>query len=101
MIDKGSWVQIRRVVLAPKERPETLPEETRRVPLLLWIKGYLLAAAEIGDHVRIKTLTGRCEEGVLTAVNPTFAHTFGEFVPELLQIDRIVKTALWGGDENE
>jgi len=36
--------------------------------------------------VRIKTLIGRELEGKLTSVNPSYAHSFGKIVPELLSI---------------
>ncbi len=98
MIKKNSWVQITKEILQPKERSNHLPEPTKQVPLVMWIKGFLLEDSKIGSFVEIKTLTGRMEFGVLVCKNPSYMHTYGEFVPELLEIDRIVKTALFGGD---
>ena len=95
MIKKGSWVQIRKVVLNPDERAYNLPEATKKVPLLLWVKGYLLKDAEINDNVKIKTVTGRIEEGELLTVNPSYMHTYGNFIPEIKEIDSIVKDMLF------
>ena len=95
MINKGSWVQIRKVVLNPDERAMNLPEATKMVPLLLWVKGYLLKDAEISDTVKIKTVTGRIEEGELLTVNPSYMHTYGNFIPEIKEIDSIVKDMLF------
>ena len=101
MIKKNSWVQIRKEILQPHERAEHLPEPTKKVPLVMWVKGYLLADASINDQVEIKTITGRTETGKLVQENPSYMHTYGKFVPEILEIDRIVKSALFGGDTNE
>ncbi len=99
MIKTGSWVQIKKVVLQPDERAVNLPEATKNVPLLLWVKGYLLKDANIGDETEIRTLTGRIETGTLIAVNPFYTHSFGTFVPEILKIDDIVKSTLYGGNQ--
>ncbi len=101
MIEKNSWVQIKKIILEPKERAANLPIPTKQVPLIMWVKGYLLADASIGDEVKIKTLTGRIESGVLVCENPSYMHTYGEFVPEILKIDKICKETLFGGESNE
>jgi len=98
MIRKGAWVRIRKTVLNPEERAENIPEETRKVPLFLWTKGYLLEDAEIGSGVKIKTPTGRIEAGTLLEENPAFRHDYGPFVPEILKIREIVREEL-AGDE--
>ena len=91
MIKQGSWVQIKKIVLCPEERAENIPEDTKLVPLVMWTKGYLLDDAKIGDTVKIKTVVGRIEEGILTEANPTFRHDYGDFVMEILKIREIVK----------
>jgi len=96
MIAQGSWVQIHRIVLPPEGRAENLPEETKKVSLEMWDKGFLTHEASFGDVVEIITAVGRKETGTLVALNPGYSHGFGVFVPEVLEIDRIVKTALWG-----
>lgn len=101
MIQKNSWVQITKTILQPTERAKHLPEPTQQVPFVMWIKGFLLEDAKIGDEVQIKTLTGRKESGILICQNPSYMHTYGEFVPELLTIDRICKETLFGGDTDE
>ena len=101
MIKKNSWVQITKVILNPEERATNLPEPTKKVPLMMWVKGFLLEAAELNTEVLIKTITGRKESGLLVCENPSYMHTYGEFVPEILEIDRIVKTELFGGDSFE
>lgn len=96
---KGDWVQIHNIVLEPEERTAKIPEETKKVPLELWVKGFLNEDAEIGDTVSITTVTGRKETGELEEINPKFSYGFGnEFVPELLQIDKQVKKILQEGE---
>lgn len=90
-IAKGTWVEIEQVVLKPEERAPTLPDDTRQVPYVLRVSGFLVEAAEVGQPVRIQTLIGRELEGQLTTVNPSYTHSFGTTVPELLTIGREVE----------
>jgi hypothetical protein len=85
-VSKGTWVQVERVVLEPAERAPTLPEDTRRVPYVLRVSGFLLEDAVIGADARVRTLIGRELSGSLTTVNPSYDHSFGETVAELLDI---------------
>lgn len=101
MIKKNTWVRIKKIILEAHERTGNIPEDTKKVPLEMWTKGYLLNDANTGDIVKIKTLTGRIEEGKLIEVNPSYMHTYGKFVPEVLDIGRRVKDALFGGDHHE
>ena len=64
----------------------------------MWIKGRLTADAEIGDTVTITTRTGRTVTGKLLEVNPRYAHDYGDFVPELLEIGDTVRDIVFGGD---
>lgn len=98
---KGDWVQIHQIVLKPEERAPQVPEDTRQVPLQLWVKGYAMHDAETGQTVEIETVTGRRVTGSLLAVNPKYTHDFGDFVPELLAVDRQLKEILYGGEGNE
>jgi hypothetical protein len=98
---KGDWVQIHQIVLNPEERAPQVPEDTKEVPLELWVKGFALHDANIGEAVEIKTVTGRKVVGELLALNPKYIHSFGEFVPELLKIDAQLKEILYGGEGNE
>jgi hypothetical protein len=85
-IAKGTWVEIERVLLKPEERAPNLPEETRTCPYVLRISGFLQEEAEPGAEVRVKSLIGHEHSGVLKVVNPSYGHSFGTTVPELLTI---------------
>ncbi len=85
-IAKGTWVEIEQVVLNPEERAASLPEETRKVPYLLRVSGFLVEEGEVGQTARIRTIIGRELTGTLRTVNPSYRHSFGTTVPELLTI---------------
>lgn len=97
-IPKGTWVRIHRVVLPAGERAPQVPEDTQNVPLEMWVKGYLKEGAYIGETVEIITLTGRKEHGNLIESHPTYHHDFGDFVPEILEIDRMLREEREAGD---
>jgi hypothetical protein len=100
MIKKDTWVRIHRNILEPGERAPGVPEDTAKVPLELWVKGYLQKDAEIGDEVEVVTLTGRRETGKLLEANHAWPHNFGSFVPEFLAIDAQARRMVWeGADE--
>ena len=102
MANKNDWVQIHIDVLKPEERAANIPEDTRCVPLEMWVKGRLQnESAEIGDTISVVTKTGRTVEGTLCAVNPAFQHNFGDYVPELDEIEETVKTILFGGRNHD
>lgn len=86
IIKKGTWVEIERVLLKPEERAPQVPEDTRRVPYVMRVSGFLENDADIGEEVRIKTLSGRIVEGSLSMVRPHYDHSFGDTVEELLTI---------------
>lgn len=100
-VKKGTWVKIHDIVLQPLERAPQLPEDTKKVPLEMWIKGFLLEDANIGEVVEIQTITGRNEKGRLVEANPHHDHDFGKFVPEILQIGLQLRDILWGGENHE
>lgn len=85
-VAKGSWVQIEQVVLEPGQRAPQVPDDTKAVPLMLWVKGTLLEDAAIGDSVEIETAIGRRIAGKLVAENPPYTHGFGRPIPELLSL---------------
>jgi 2-amino-4-ketopentanoate thiolase alpha subunit len=85
-INAGTWVEIEKILLTPEQRAPTLPEDTKKVPYVLHASGFLLEDAELGAPVRIRTLIGRELEGTLKTINPSYDHTFGKVVPELLTI---------------
>lgn len=61
----------------------------------------MLSDSEMNDMVEIKTVTGRIESGELIDVNPSYLHNYGKYMPEIQEIDRIVKSTLFGGDYYE
>jgi hypothetical protein len=85
-VPSGAWVEVHRVVLAPGERAPHAPEDTRRVPLEMRVKGFLVTAAAVGDEVEVLTPAGRRLRGTLGRVNPPYAHGFGAPIPELSTI---------------
>ncbi|MDO4567739.1 MAG: 2-amino-4-oxopentanoate thiolase subunit OrtA [Clostridia bacterium] len=99
MAKKGDWVQIHSIVLQPGERSANLPQDTKRVPLEMWVKGRLLANAEPGCEAAVRTRTGRIERGTLVDEAPYFTHSFGGLVPEVLEIGDSVREILFGGED--
>ena len=85
-VEKGTWVEIESVVLKPEERAPGLPEDTAVTPYVLRLSGFLEEAAEVGEEVVVRSLIGRTHRGVLREVNPSYGHSFGATVPELLAI---------------
>lgn len=85
-VPKGTWVEIRSVVLEPSQRAAGVPADTAATPLVQWIDGFLDADAHPGDEVTITTIIGRRHRGTLDRVNPSYSHSFGDTVPELLTI---------------
>jgi len=96
---KGDWVQIHEIVLAPEDRTAKIPEETQKVPVELWVKGFLQADGKIGDVVGITTITGRFTSGELVEINSVYTYSFGdEYVPELLKVGIQLKAILQEGE---
>jgi len=85
-IQRGTWVEIEQIVLTPEQRAPSLPEDTKRVPYVLHVSGFLLEAAELGSPARVRTIIGRELSGTLITINPSYSHSFGSTVPELLRI---------------
>ena len=100
MIDKGTYVRIRRTLLEPKDRSDNLPIETKKVPYKMWVKGYLLEEADLFDIVKIITITGRIETGRLKEVEPPYKHSYGDYVPEILVLKDIIINDMYG-ENNE
>jgi hypothetical protein len=99
MIKKNSWVRIHSVILEPSERAPQVPEDTKKVPLEMWVKGRLQQDAEIGGRATVTTQTGRTETGTLVEENPAWRHSFGDFVPELLFIGSQARELVFGAPE--
>ena len=99
MVKKGEWVRIHTIVLNPSDRSPNIPDDTKLVPLEMWTKGFLQEDAEIGDEVSVETAVGRIAKGKLIEVNPYYTHSYGKFVPELIQIDKQLREIMYGGDK--
>lgn len=95
----GDWVQIHQIVLEPEQRAQNLPEDTKKVPLELWVKGFAISEAKLGEVITIKTMSGRLVKGTLVDVNPKYIHNFGDCVPELYNIDAQLREIM--EDNNE
>ena len=98
---KGDWVMVHNIVLTPDQRAPQVPDDTKKVPLEMWVKGHAQADAKEGEEVEVKTITGRLVTGTLVEVAPTYAHSFGNYVPELNEIGRQLREILFGGDSVE
>ena len=85
---RGTWVEIERVLLTPAERAPQVPDDTKAVPYVLKVAGFLLSEASLGDDVVVTTLIGRKLSGRLVTVNPSYTHSFGSTIPELLAIGK-------------
>lgn len=90
MIEKNTFVQIYKVVLSSGERSSNLPEDTKRIPFEMRVKGKLISKASVGDVVEIKTATNRVEQGILISVEPFFSHNFGHHVKTLKDVRDII-----------
>jgi len=99
MVKKGEWVRIHSVVLKAEERTAKIPEDTQKCDLEMWTKGTLLEDAEIGDEVTVKTAANRIEKGTLIEVHPYYTHSYGKFVPEIIEIDKQLREIMFGGDK--
>jgi hypothetical protein len=92
---QGDWVRIHSLVLTAEQRSPQVPEDTARVPLQMWDKGFLLnAEAAVGDDVEVETIIGRKVKGTLLEIEPVWDHDFGRCVPEIFSIDRQLKAIM-------
>ena len=99
MVKKGEWVRIHSVVLKAEERTAKIPEDTQKCDLEMWTKGELQEDAEIGDVVTVKTASNRMEKGTLIEVHPYYTHSYGKFVPEIVEIDKQLREIMFEGDK--
>ena len=49
----GDFVRIHNIVLKVGERADNLPEDTKKVPLEMWDKGFLEKEAEIEKKLKL------------------------------------------------
>ena len=98
MIKKGDWVQIENIVLPAGQRAPQVPADTQNCDLKLWVKGIAAHDGAIGQEMEITTVTGRKTKGILVDVNPRYIHDYGDFQPELLQIELQLKEIMAEGE---
>lgn len=92
---QGDWVEVEITVLNPEKRPSYLPESTRKTPLKMWVRGFLQTnKGDIGNNVKIRTLSGRIVEGELVQTKPSHKYDYGETIPELLAAGEELKNQL-------
>ncbi len=97
----GDWVRIHDIVLVAEDRASNLPEDTKKVDLEMWVKGFLLDdSGKIGEMVEIETYIGRKVRGYLAEINPYYSHNYGKSIPEILYIGRQAREILEKGGEN-
>jgi len=96
---KGDWVQISAILLPAGSRAPQVPDDTQKTNLVMWTKGTIQENAKMGEIVEIITLTGRHERGELCDVNPNYTHTYGTFIPELIEIQKQLRQLLHFGGE--
>jgi len=94
---KGDWVEVHYVILPAGQRSKDVPEDTGKVPLEAWTKGWAQADAALGEEVEIQTPAGRAVKGTLTVISPGYTHTYGPSVPELMPIGRELRAMLKEG----
>lgn len=99
-IPQGTYVEITKEILTASERAPQIPEDTKKTPLMMKVKGFLQQDGKVGDIVKIKTVLGRDMEGTLTSDNPRYSHDFGDIVPELFKIRDSLKNFMKTGDQN-
>ena len=98
-VKKGAWVQVENIVLAAGERAPQVPEDTQQCDLKLWVKGIAQHDGEVGAPIEIVTVTGRKTSGILVEVEPGYIHDYGDFQPELLQVELQLKALMEGGEQ--
>ncbi|MDV3428300.1 MAG: 2-amino-4-ketopentanoate thiolase [Bacillota bacterium] len=94
MIRKGTYVEIEEIVLKPEERASHLPEDTKAVPLKVWIRGFCQNDCETGEEAEIVTATGRLVKGIVTQEKPRYTHDYGEYVEEIENIGKQAREIL-------
>jgi hypothetical protein len=91
---EGDWVEVEATLLDPADRSTNLPPETADKPLRMWIKGFALREASLGEALTVETMTGRRVTGVLSAVNPGYFITYGDPIAELTHVGRDLRAQL-------
>lgn len=99
MAKKGERVRVHNIVLKAGERTAKIPEDTKKCDLEMWVKGALTEEnAKIGDIVTVETAAGRLQKGILSEENPNYTYSYGDFVPEIVEIDKRLRRIMAGGE---
>ena len=100
---EGDWVEVECRLLDPADRSKNLPPETAEKPLMMWVKGFALGEADMGEELIVETITGRRVTGALSAVNPGYYITYGDPIPELTRVGRDLRRQLaeWRAREGD
>jgi hypothetical protein len=82
IVTKGTWVEVERVVTRPGDRIPGPLKDFMKPPQVVRVAGFLLEDAELGQHVRIRTIVGNEHTGKLRIENPGYGHSFCNTFPE-------------------
>jgi len=88
-IPTGTWVEVERTLVGAGRRLPGGPIEPARLPTYtVRVSGFLVEDAELGQQVRIRTITGKVHVGKLRIQSPSYGHSFAHTVPELIKPGR-------------
>jgi hypothetical protein len=94
MITKNTYVCIKKTVLKSNQRSLNIPLDTKEKDFVMKVKGNLVSDASIGDEVEILTETKRKVRGLLIEANPTYTHSFGDYLDEVKVMKDIILTEM-------
>lgn len=83
MIKKGTFVEIENIVLECDDRATSIPDDTKKTPLKMWVRGWVNSDCELGDKVEITTATNRKIEGIVVESEPGYSHNFGSHINDI------------------
>lgn len=96
---KGDWVRVKNTILKVGERAPQIPDVTKKVPLEMFVNGFLQdEQAKAGDQARITSLAGRTLTGTLIEIMPGYKVDYGRPQPELLAIGPEIRAVLKEND---
>lgn len=85
IVAKGTWVEVERIVARPGDRLPNLSRDAAKPPQVVRVAGFLLEDAELGQHVRVRTIIGNEHSGKLRIENPGYGASFVNTFPELMR----------------
>lgn len=95
MIKKGTLVEIEKIVLDCEDRSPAIPEDTKKTPLRMWVKGFVNSDCEVGEEVTVTTIIGRNITGIVKGEEPSYDHGYGKYVSEISYIGKQAKEMLF------